>query len=85
MFFTDDVVLLVESSLVQIQTIKNFLQVFEMHPRGKVNFSKLMDCFSWDVNEKTKIAITFILGIPITEDFGTFLGILTLHTRKSKY
>lgn len=83
LFFTNDLVLFAKATIDKMGTIKDCLNEFYTTSRKKVNFSKSMLCFSKGVNEGMAKMIATNSGMQLSSDLGTYLGIPTLHTRKS--
>ena len=82
--FVEDLVLFVESSVDQARIIKNCWETFCIASGHKVSHSKSRILFSNNLNDSKAKVISDIIGIPITEDLGKYLGVPTLSKRVTK-
>ncbi|XP_019163505.1 PREDICTED: uncharacterized protein LOC109159849 [Ipomoea nil] len=84
LFFADDLMLFGESSDRQARTILNCLERFSKASGLKVNLAKSQIFCSPNTTAGVKNIIENRLGIPITENLGSYLGIPILQRRVSK-
>lgn len=83
LIFADDVLLFAEAVEDQILLIKQGLQLFCQTSSQSVSFSKSHVFFSPNVAMERKYSLSQLLGIPLTEDLGIYLGCPLLHKGKS--
>ena len=82
LFFADDLILFAEASVEQINIVKDCLDKSSAIS-GRVNFQKLSICFSNGVPRGTVEGITRIVGIPLTDNLGRYLGTPSIHMEES--
>ena len=81
LFFADDLILFAEASVEQINIVKDCLDKSSAISGQRVNFQKLSICFSNGVPRGTVEGITRIVGIPLTDNLGRYLGTPSIHGR----
>ena len=84
LFFADDIILFAEASSSQAQIIQDCLNRFCSASGQKVSLPKSRVYFSKNVSTADRENICAQLGMEVTEDLGTYLGMPTLTSRVTK-
>lgn len=81
LIFADDLLLFVEASIDQMQTILHCLNMFCSASGQKVNANKTSICFSKNVSDNEANGITSCGGFSVSKDIGRYLGAQILRGR----
>lgn len=84
MCFVDDLILVAEATHLQVNCIKNILDLFCQSSGQKINLEKSQVYFSENVHSDLASSLSQELGVHITTDLGTYLGVPMLHQWTSK-
>lgn len=84
LFFADDILLFGRATDKQLEVMKSSLEFFCKFSGQKVNVSKSKLYVSPNVNEVQARRLGKLTGIPITKDFGMYLGVPVLHSRVTR-
>ena len=82
--FADDLILFCEASVDQAEIVQQCLDKFCAASGSKVNNAKSKVYFSPNTNEVVREAVSEKLGMEITTDLGSYLGVPTINGRTSK-
>lgn len=83
LFFADDLVLFAQADTSQATVMKNCLDQFCLLSGEQVNYSKSSILFSKAVSNHIKISVRNVASMPISSDFGNYLGVPTTCGRMS--
>lgn len=83
LMFADDMVLFAEASTEQIQTVLQCLNKFCEGSGQKINLKKSHIHFSRNVDNQLAHTISSTAGIPLVNNFGKYLGVPSIHGRKT--
>lgn len=84
LFFADDIILFAEASVEQATNIQECLDRFCCASGPKVSLPKSRLYFSKNVSEVTQTEISNSLGMEVTSDLGTYLGMPTITSRVTR-
>lgn len=83
-FFADDLMLFAESSVEQLDIIKQCLLDFSKASGQRISFEKSSIVFSPNVSSEEQSRISRASGIPIASELGKYLGVHLVHGRHGK-
>lgn len=83
LLFADDVFLFAKATKDRVDLIKSSLDCFYKASSWRVSFSKSIVFFSLNVSAPLALHLSGRLGIPDTEDLGTYLGCQLIHKGRS--
>ncbi|CAN1146010.1 LINE-1 retrotransposable element ORF2 protein [Linum perenne] len=81
LFYADDLILFAEASEVQARVIRKCLDRFSAASGQEVSREKSAIFCSKNTNRHVSSLISLLLGIPLTQNLGRYLGVPILHDR----
>ena len=81
LFFADDLILFVETSVELIIIVMECLNLFCAMSGQRISLQKSNIAFSKGVHKEEALEISSVAGIPPTSDLGLYLGTPTIHGR----
>lgn len=81
LLFADDSLIFCKAEERELVNLKNLLHTYKLASGESINFTKSAILFSKRVNKDRGSFLSSILGVPLVEDFGKYLGVPSVFSR----